>query len=196
MLDAATLDRWGYAGLRSALEGGVDWLQLRDRSRSGAELLAFADRALAVVREVGRGTTVVINRRLDVALAAGADGVHLGYDALPTATARALLGPQARIGVSLHDPARVAGAADASYVHLAPVFPPLSKRGDRPPLGLAALRAACRGGVPVIAQGGIEAANAATVVEAGAAGVAVIGAIADAEEPGRAARALRSALDA
>jgi len=196
VLDAAALDRCGDAGLRGALEGGVDWLQLRDRSLGGDACLAFADRVLAVVRETGRGTTVVVNRRLDVALAAGADGVHLGYDAPPASVARELLGPGAPIGVSLHDPAAVAGARDASYVHLAPVCQPLSKRGERPPLGLAGLRAACRSGVPVFAQGGVEATNAAEIVAAGAAGVAVIGAIAEADDPGRAARALRSALDA
>jgi thiamine-phosphate pyrophosphorylase len=98
--------------------------------------------------------------------------------------------------VSLHDSAAVGGEPDADYVHLAPIFAPLSKPLERIPLGLAGLRAARATGVPVIAQGGIEPANARAVLAAGAAGVAVTGAISGAADPARAVRALRSALDA
>jgi thiamine-phosphate pyrophosphorylase len=139
---------------------------------------------------------VVVNRRADVARAAGADGVHLGFDALRAAHARALLGPRAWIGVSVHEPAAVGAERNADYAHLAPIFAPLSKPSDRIPLGLAGLRAARGAGVLVIAQGGIAPANARAVLAAGAAGVAVIGAIGCADDPARAARALRSALDA
>jgi thiamine-phosphate pyrophosphorylase len=196
VLDVAALDRCGDDGLRAVCAVGVDWLQLRDRSQSGADLLAAADRAVAAARASGRRVRVVVNRRADVARAAGADGVHLGFDAVHAPQARALLGAQAWIGVSAHDPAAVGGEPDADYVHLAPIFAPLSKTSDRTPLGLTGLRAARRAGVVVIAQGGIEPANAREVIAAGAAGVAVTGAIAHAPDPVRAARALRSALDA
>jgi len=196
VLDVATVEQLGEAGLRSACDAGVDWIQLRDRSRDGAVLLAAADCAVAAARASARAARVVVNRRADVAAAAGADGVHLGFDALPAARARFLLGASAWIGVSLHDSAAVGGEPDADYVHLAPIFAPLSKPLERIPLGLAGLRAARATGVPVIAQGGIEPANARAVLAAGAAGVAVTGAISGAADPARAVRALRSALDA
>jgi len=177
-------------------DAGVDWLQVRDRSLAGAALLAVVDRAVAEARRSARPVRVVVNRRADVARAAGADGVHLGFDALPLERARTLLGPEAWIGVSVHDPDEVAALRVASYVHVAPIFAPLSKVSARTPLGLAGLRAACGGTVPVLAQGGIEPANARAAVAAGAAGVAVTGAIGNALDPARAARALRSALDA
>ena len=93
-------------------------------------------------------------------------------------------------------PAEIADHPGASYVQLAPIHAPLSKSSGRAPLGLAALREASGRGVPVLAQGGIEPANAADAVAAGAAGVAVTGAIDRADDPVRAARALREALDA
>jgi thiamine-phosphate pyrophosphorylase len=139
----------------------------------------------------------VVNRRLDVALSIGAGGAHLGFDALGVADARTLLGAEAMLGVSTHSLAEVEAAAraGADYVHLAPVFEPLSKRGTRPPLGPGAVRAASRCGVRVIAQGGVRERNARELVEAGAAGLAVTGAILMADDPGRAAQALRDALD-
>jgi thiamine-phosphate pyrophosphorylase len=196
VLDAAALVRCGDAGLRAVCEAGVDWLQLRDRSQGGAALLAAADRAVAAARASDRRVRVIVNRRADVARAAGADGVHLGFDAVRASRARVLLGAQAWIGVSLHDPAAVGSEPDADYVHLAPIFAPLSKTSDRTPLGLAGLRAASRGGITVIAQGGVAPANAREVLAAGAAGVAVTGTIGNALDPARAAAALRSALDA
>ena len=196
MLDAAALNRCGDAGLRAACDAGVDWLQVRDRSLSGAALLDAVDRALAAARRSVRPVRVVVNRRADVAQVAGADGVHLGFDALPASRARLLLGPEAWIGVSVHDPGEVQSERTANYAHLAPIFAPLSKASERTPLGLASLRAACDRGVPVLAQGGIEPANARAVLAAGAAGVAVTGAIGNALDPARASRALRCALDA
>ena len=196
MLDAAAVEQFGLAGLRSACDAGVDWIQLRDRSCDGAALLAAADCAVTAGRASARAVRVVVNRRADVARAAGADGVHLGFDAPPAARVRALLGGQAWIGVSLHDPAAVGAEPDADYAHLAPIFAPLSKPLERIPLGLAGLRAARSSRMTVIAQGGIEPANARAVLAAGAAGIAVTGAISGAPDPARAVRALRSALDA
>jgi len=185
----------------AAVGAGVDWVQLRERDLPGAELLALADAvagaARSAARERGGELRILVNRRMDVALAVGADGVHLGFDAVDPHTARRLLGPDALVGVSTHsaEEARAAEAGVVSYVQLAPIFPPLSKRASRPPLGTRGLAEAAAAGVPVLAQGGVDAGNAAAVVAAGAAGVAVTGAILLARDPAAAAAALRRALD-
>jgi len=183
----------------AAVAGGVDWVQVRERGLDGAELLAFAEAAAGAARDAaartGHALQVIVNRRSDVALAIGAEGVHLGFDAVGTEVARQLLGPDALLGVSCHAPEEVHAAAGASYAHLAPIFPPLSKAASRPALGLGALRAAA-GTRPVLAQGGVEASNAGACLEAGAAGIAVTGAVLMADDPGAAAAALRAALDA
>ena len=186
----------GRDGLAALVDAGVDWVQVRERSLEGAALLAVVDAACAAARGAARrGARVLVNRYVDVALAAGADGVHLGFDAVADDDARALLGDTALVGVSCHAPEEARALAAASYAHLAPVFAPLSKTSERPPLGLDAL-ARARGGVPVLAQGGVAADNAAACIEAGAAGIAVTGAVLGAPDPAAAARALRGALDA
>jgi len=186
------------AAVHASVLGGVDRVQLRDRTLEGADWLAFADRLAAAARGARSDVEIVVNRRVDVALAIGADGVHLGFDAMAIADARLLLGPAARIGVSAHgvEDVREAIRAGADYVHLAPIFDPLSKPVTRPALGLATLAEACRAGGCVVAQGGITADNAASVVEAGAAGVAVTGTLLTAADPEESARQLRAALDA
>ncbi len=187
--------------MASAVEAGVDWVQLRERDLDGAELLALADAVVAAARraatERGARVRILVNRRVDVALAIGADGIHLGFDAVDPETARRLLGPRALVGVSTHsaDEVQRAGARGASYVHLAPIFPPLSKARSRPPLGPGALAGAAASSVPVLAQGGVDADHAAESVAAGAAGVAVTGAIRLANDPAAATAALRRALD-
>jgi thiamine-phosphate pyrophosphorylase len=188
------------AALAAAVAGGADRLQLRARTLPARALLAWCDAVAAAVRGAGGGrrVTIVVNRRIDVALAAGADGVHLGFDGLDPSRARALVGPGRLVGVSAHAVAELApaAAAGADYAHLAPIFDPFSKAPGRPPLGLAALAAARGAGLPVLAQGGIDAARAAAAVRAGAAGAAVTGAVLGAADPQAAARALRAALDA
>jgi thiamine-phosphate pyrophosphorylase len=173
-------------------------VQVRDRALPGRELLALVDALAAAARQAASRVRIVVNRRIDVALAAGADGVHLGFDGLDVARARALVGPDRLVGVSAHAAVEVAAAAreGASYAHLAPIRAPLSKSTDRPPLGFAALAAACKAGIPVLAQGGIDPRAAGACVAAGAAGVAVTGAVLGARDPAVAARALREALDA
>jgi thiamine-phosphate pyrophosphorylase len=188
------------ARVEAAVANGVDLVQVRDRALEGAALLAHVEDIIAAARRGARArggpVRIVVNRRADVALAAGADGLHLGFDAMPPATARALLGPAAWLGASLHGAGEIAALAGAplDYVHLAPIFDPLSKAAERPALGLDALRRACAGALPVLAQGGITEGNAAACRAAGAAGVAVTGAILLAPDPGAAARALRAAL--
>jgi thiamine-phosphate diphosphorylase len=197
--DRATARGDLLAAVEAAAANGVDLVQVRDRSLGGRALL---EHVLAVMEAAQRGgrargapVRVVVNRRADVALAAGADGVHLGFDALPAATARELLGPAAWIGLSLHSPDEVLEADDAaSYVHLAPIFAPLSKPAERPALGLEALRRACASRLPVLAQGGITAESAAACLAAGAAGIAVTGEILLSPDPATATRTLRAAL--
>jgi len=181
----------------AAVRGGVDWIQLREREQDGAALLALFDAVAAAARAAagGRPLRLLVNRRLDVALAGGADGVHLGFDAVAPAIARRLLPPRSLIGISTHAPAEALAARDVDYVQLAPIFAPHSKPAGRPPLGLAALAAAAAAPRPVFAQGGIDARNAGSVRAAGAAGVCVTGAIWLAREPFAAAAELRAALD-
>jgi len=180
----------------AVVRGGVDWIQVRDRALDGAALLDLVDAVARAARDAAgqREVRVLVNRRLDVALAAGADGVHLGYDAVDPAAARRLLPPGALVGVSTHAVSEALSAREADYLQLAPIFAPLSKPAERPALGLAALAAAATGPLPVLAQGGIDARNAAAACAAGAAGVAVTGAIWLAPDPRAAAAELREAL--
>lgn len=181
----------------AAVAAGVDWVQIREKDLEGGALLALADRVAEAARRADPAVRVLVNRRVDVALAAGLDGVHLGFDAVPPAVARRLLGAAQLVGAATHAVGEL-GPEDLphlSYAHLAPIFAPLSKPAGRPPLGLAALSRAGAGPLPVLAQGGIEASNAGACVHAGAAGVAVTGAILAAADPAEAAAALRAALD-
>ena len=186
----------------AAVAAGVDWLQIRDRELEGAALLAFAQRLADAAREAAararRDVRIFVNRRIDVALAIRADGVHLGFDALPPAEAAALLPRGTILGVSTHSPEDVGAArsAGAHYAHLAPVWQPVSKPAERAALGTSGLRAGCLERIPVLAQGGVTAARCAAVLAAGAAGVAVTGDVLLADDPGLAAASLRAALDA
>ena len=139
----------------AGLPPGAAAIHLREKDLGGRELLALA-RALAAVCRA-RGQRLLVNDRLDVALAAGADGVHLPAAGVPPADARRLLGPGALVGVSCHSAADVARARDggASYAFLSPIFDTPSKRAYGPPLGLEALREAARLGLPLVALGGV-----------------------------------------
>jgi thiamine-phosphate pyrophosphorylase len=188
--------------VEAAAAGGVDWVQVRERALGGAALLAHVEELQGAARRGaarrGGAVRVIVNRRLDVALAARVDGAHLGGGALPPAAARALLGASALLGVSTHAPAELAAAArePIDYAQLAPIFEPLSKPAERAALGLGALREAAGHALAVLAQGGIDAARAAACVEAGAAGVCVTGEILLSDDPGAATARLRAALDA
>ncbi len=196
------VDRAGLAGgddgpterVRALIEAGVDWLQVRDRTLEADALYDFTRALVAGARSADRPARVIVNRRADVALAAGADGVHLGFDALPIDAARSLVGPGALIGVSCHsvDEVRAAVARGADYAHLAPIFDPISKPPERTALGAQVLT-----GLPgrVIAQGGLTEQNAASARTAGAAGIAVTGHVLQARDPVAAVRSLRAALD-
>ena len=186
-------------GSRPAVSAGVDWVQIRERELEGRELLvhaeAIANAARRAADECDARVTILVNRRTDIALTLGAEGVHLGFDAVDLSSARALLGPKALIGLSAHSPAEIPDEQHgASYAHLAPIFPPLSKPASRPALGADALTRV-EFGTPVLAQGGVTAENASALIRAGAAGVAVTAAILSARNPAAATSALRAALD-
>jgi len=185
-----------------AIAAGVDWVQIRERELTGEALCrlieALRNTAAQRAPEAAEHVKWIVNRRVDVALALQLDGVHLGYDAMEPQQARQLLGSSALIGVSTHsvEEAFAAAQAGADYVHLAPIQPPLSKAAERPALGFSALTKTARAGIPVLAQGGIDVHNAGEAIAAGAAGIAVTGAILNSENPAAATVALRSALDA
>lgn len=168
-------------------------IQLREKDLGGRALLALA-RALVVVCRA-RGQLLLVNDRLDVALAAGADGVHLPSAGIPAAEARRLLGPAALVGVSCHSAADVTRARDggASYATFGPIHDTPSKRPYGPPVGLAALRSAAALGLPLVALGGMDAARTPEALAAGAAGVAVLRAWLVGEDPAAVVGALAAA---
>ena len=186
--------------VEAAVAGGVDWVQIRERALESGALLEFAREVCAAAQ---RGATehpvrIIVNRRVDIALAIEADGVHLGFDAMSIADARALLPEAAWIGCSAHSPEEVkaAAVAGADYAHLAPILMPLSKSATRQALGFEALAEAASHGLGVLAQGGIEAPHCREVIASGARGVAVTGSILMSRDPAAVAAAMREALDA
>ncbi|HEX5416436.1 MAG TPA: thiamine phosphate synthase [Chloroflexota bacterium] len=179
----------------AAVENGAEWVQVRDPAASGRALYDLTGAVAAVCRP--RGARVVVNDRIDVALAVGAVGVQLGRRSLPVEAVRRIA-PGLRVGVSVHslDEARAAQAAGADWLTFGHVFSTASHPGEKP-RGLAALAEICGATrIPVIAIGGIDADRVGEVLAAGAAGIAVISAILDANDPGKAARALVCGLKA
>ena len=178
-----------------AVEGGADWVQLRDKAASAASLFAQAKQLQTVVRE--HGARLAINDRLDVALAVGADAVHLAGQSLPVREAVALAQGRLLIGRSVHslEEALAATADGADYVTFGHVFPTSTHPGV-PPRGLAELHAIVEAlDVPVVAIGGITTDNLDQVLATGCGGVAVISAILSSPDPCDAAARLRQALD-
>jgi len=186
------------AALRAATDAssaGVIAVQLREKELEGRALFELACDMRRLCDRYG--ARFLINDRIDVAMAAGADGVHLASNAIPASEARKLLGESRLIGVSTHNPDEVRSAADAGadFVVFGPVFAPLSKGSYSPPYGRHGLVAACNAtSLPVFALGGITPAGVAELAGSGAAGVAVIGSVIGAENPALAAKSLLDAL--
>ena len=184
--------------VRLALRGGVTAVQLREKSLGASR---FLEEVLELQRVLaGTGVPLVVNDRVDVALAARADGVHVGQDDLPAAEARRLVGPSMLLGVSVAtaDEARRALDHGADYVSVSPVFLTPTKPDAELAVGLegvARVRSVA-GDAPVLAIGGINAGNARAVVAAGSDGVAVVSAVMSAPDPEAAAADLRREVDA
>lgn len=182
--------------IEAALIGGVTAVQLREKSGSDLQILKSAEQVNELCRD--HGAAFYLNDRTDIAFSAGADGVHLGVDDLPIPAVRRLAGPSFSIGFSpdTDTGARSAKLEGASYLGVGPVFGTGSKSDAGPAIGLGILRRRVSvSDLPVIGIGGIDASNAASVIAAGASGVAVMSAISKAIEPRSAARALREAVD-
>lgn len=179
----------------AALRGGVDMVQLRDKRADDGEVLRAAARFRSLCEE--HGALFWLNDRPDLALAAGADGVHLGQDDAPVASVREQVGDSLLIGLSTHSPAQFDAALDseADQLSVGPVWETPTKEG-RPAAGLSYVRyAASHGGNrPWFAIGGIAPDNVAEVVAAGARRIVVVRAIRDAADPEAAAAELRRAL--
>jgi thiamine-phosphate pyrophosphorylase len=166
-------------------------VHLREKDLGGAALLALARDLVAACH--AEGQLLLVNDRIDVAVLAGADGVHLPSRGVPPLDARRLVGPERLVGVSCHGEGDVLAARDggASFATFGPVHDTPSKRAFGPPVGVDALRAAARHGLPLVALGGVEPARVAELVRAGAAGVAAIRAwLADDADPASAVRSL------
>jgi len=164
--------------VRMFLDGGARLIQLRDKEASGRELLDQAIACMKLTRDAG--ATLIINDRVDVALTAGADGVHLGQEDLSVDEAREILGEDKIIGVSTHSIAQFRAALEtsANYIAVGPVYPTLTKENPAPVVGLELVREARKlTDRPLVAIGGISHALAPEVIEAGADCVAVISAL-------------------
>jgi thiamine-phosphate pyrophosphorylase len=192
----ATRGRALDAVVADAVRGGATLVQLRVKEPATRPFVEQARALVRLLRPVG--VPLVVNDRVDVALAVGADGVHVGQDDMPAEDVRRLLGEGAIVGVSATD-AHELRAIDprvADYVGVGPVLATGSKPDAAAPLGLHGLAALCRAStLPVVAIGGITVDNARAMIEHGAAGVSVISAICGAPDPAAAARALRQAVE-
>ncbi len=183
------------AALEAASSAGVDSIQIRDKAASARDLLTLATDAARVVRNAG--ARLLVNDRLDVALAVRAHGVHLAANSLPAGVARGLLEPWQLIGVSVHTVAEAITAAEAGadYLTYGHIYPTPSHAGLAP-RGLAALRAVVEAvRIPVLAIGGIDRDRVSEVLETGCSGIAVISAILARTDVAAAATELRDALD-
>jgi thiamine-phosphate diphosphorylase len=188
---AALLDR-----LTAAASAGATMVHIRERQLDDRQLLEFIQQVIVAVTPAG--TRVVVNERTDLALAAGADGVHLKSDAVPAEDVRGLVPPPFIVGRSVHSEREaqwVAGSGACDYLLFGTVFRSRSKPDDHPVAGIEALERVCRSvSTPVLAIGGVSIERAAAVAAAGAAGIAAISMFSEAGDVDSTVRALRDAL--
>jgi len=183
--------------IERAVAAGVDWVQIREKDLPARRLMALASAAMASAHRQGN-PRVVVNDRLDVALAAHAHGVHLGTRSMPAEVVRGLVPPEFVVGASCHSLAEalVAQAAGANYLLLGPIFATPSKLAYGPPLGLAELReVTLQVSLPVFALGGITVDNAPACRQNGAAGIAGIRIFQDCDSVEEMVRKLRAVLE-
>ncbi len=182
--------------VRQGVSGGVSLIQLREKDVAARTFLEEAFMLRRATSELG--IPLIINDRLDIALACSADGVHLGQEDIPCALARRICGTNMLIGVSVSNEGEAleAEADGADYLGVGPIFATSTKPDALPPIGLDALRGIRRAvRIPLVGIGGISAANAGEVIRAGADGVAVVSALIAAPDPKVAAHRLRSAIE-
>ena len=177
--------------VQAAIKGGAGVVQYRDKN-SGTRKMVERAKALCQVCHQS-GACFLVNDRVDVALAVDADGVHVGQDDMPINIARALLGPDKLIGITVHNAEEIKAAEEegVDYLSLAPVFATSTKPDHQTPLGPEGVRIlTAKSSMPFLAIGGINHSNAAVVVRAGVEGICVVSAVLSAEDPEPAAREL------
>jgi thiamine-phosphate pyrophosphorylase len=198
LTDESIQSRFTHVDLaRLAIAGGADTIQLRDKTRGAGELVEIARAVGDVCRAAG--VLFVVNDRADIALAAAADGVHLGQNDLPVSAARTILGDDLIIGgsASTLEEAMEVQRQGADYVGFGHIYPTASKVKEGPPKGPSVLQeVSSKLTIPVIAIGGINFDNVVPVINAGASGIAVIGTVCASDKPAAAARELRTRIDA
>ena len=180
----------------ATVQGGVSCVQLREKQLSTRDFVAQAQAIKALLKP--HGVPLVINDRVDVALACGAEGVHLGQSDMPVALARQMLGPEVFIGLSVETPGdvRQAVAQAVDYLGVSPIYPTPTKRDTAPPWGLEGLRQVrAMTDLPLVAIGGINLQTAADVLDSGADGLAVVSALCAADDPQAAARSFMQQFD-
>lgn len=196
--DSNLCQRYGFAQtVRLAAQGGAGVVQVREKNTTTRQFIELARQAKEALR--GTGAKLIINDRIDIALAVGADGVHLGQSDMPCPDARRILGPKAILGLSVETVADVieANAWDIDYYGVSPVFDTPTKTDTARAWGLAGLeQLRTQTDRLLIGIGAISANNAASVIQAGANGVAVVSAICTAADPEHATRTLAEIVHA
>lgn len=185
------------AVIEAAIAGGATIVQYREKMASTRQMIAEAQALRELTRRAG--VPLIVNDRLDVALAIDADGVHVGQDDMPAVLARRLIGPDKILGVSAANLSEAMQAVQdgADYLGVGPIVATPTKPDAAPPIGMDGLREICRNvPLPVVAIGGINATNAADAIAAGAHGIAVVSAVVAAEDVAAAARQLRALVAA
>jgi len=193
-LEVASAHGWALADLAAAvLQGGATLVQVRAKHLSSAALLDVSRQIVALAAPVG--AAVVINDRADIAILAGAAGVHVGQDDLSPVQARAIVGPDALVGVSTHSPDQIAEAARApvSYIAVGPVFGTTTKDTGYDAVGLELVRQAAGTSIDVVGIGGVTLDRVPQVMAAGATSVAVITDLLTGGDPVARTRAFRDA---
>lgn len=196
LTDTVLQSRFTHAELaRMAIKGGADTIQFRQKVGTTREMIDIVRQLKQLC--IGSSVTLIVNDRIDVAIAAEADGVHLGQDDFPIPLARKLLGESRIIGGSaatLED-AQKCLAEGADYIGFGPVYPTTSKEDAEPVTGVKLLKRTVQAvSLPIIAIGGISAENTPEVMQTGAQGIAVISAVCCQEDPEQATRELCNAL--
>ncbi len=182
--------------VRAALRGGATVVQLREKEATTRQMIELGRALHRITQEAG--VPLIVNDRVDVALAIGAEGVHVGQDDMPAALARRLIGPDRILGVSAGtvEEAIQAQQDGADYLGVGDVYGTPSKPDAGEPIGVEGLAEITRAvSIPVVAIGGIRPDNAVAAIRAGASGVAVISAVVGAPDPEAAARRLREAVE-